>query len=137
MYANHRCFSRISSKSYQGFPLKNAVACVESQNGDRHCPNLAGRFDESSLQPKVQGPFILSWIEEPDEFTGTGKDGSKIRPLVTIAEKAGKCQIVFFSGTAMFQADDMIHFATKEGVLFVDQAVLAESVGTRNDQLPE
>jgi len=82
-------------------------------------------------------PFILSRIEEPDEFTGIRKDGPNVRSLVTITEKAGKCQIVFFSRTAMFQADDMINFTTKEGVIFVDQAVLAGSVGTRGDQPPE
>ena len=30
----------------------------------------------------------------------------------------------------MFQAHDMINFTTEEGVIFVDQAVFAESIGT-------
>ena len=94
-------------------------------------------MDESSLQPEVERPFVLSWIEEPDEFTGFRKDGSYIRSLVAIAKKAGKCQIVFFSGTTMFQAEDVIDFTAKEGVVFVDEAVLAESIGTRGDQSPK
>jgi hypothetical protein len=136
-YSNHCCFCRIPFEGYQGFPLKNAFARIESQNRDGHFADVGNGLDERSLQPEVVRPIVLSWIEEPNEFTGFRKDGTYIRSLVAIAKKAGKCQIVFFSGATMFQADYMIDFTTKEGVVFVDEAVLAESIRTRGDQPPE
>ena len=84
--ANKRCFCRIPAKSYQGFPLKNALACIESENGGGDSSNIGNGFDESPLQPEIVGPFVLSWIQEPDEFTGVCKDGSDVRSFVAITE---------------------------------------------------
>jgi len=68
----------------------------------------------------MAGPFVLSWIEEPDEFTRISKDRAYIRALATVAENAGICQVALMSRTSMFQANDMIDLATEEGVIFMD-----------------
>ncbi len=66
------------------------------------------------------GPFVLSWAEEPDEFTSLIKDRAYIRSLVTVAENAGICEVALMSRTTMFQTDDMINLTTEESVIFMD-----------------
>jgi hypothetical protein len=68
----------------------------------------------------MAGPFVLSWVVEPDEFARISKDRAYIRSLVRVAENAGVCQVALMSRTTMFQADDMINLATEEGVIFMD-----------------
>jgi hypothetical protein len=110
---------------------------MKLENRNRYLPDVGDGLNERTFQSEMVRPSVLPWIEQPNEFIRSRHNGPYVRSFVAVAGKAGKCQIALFCCAAMFQADDMINFAPKECVIFVDQTVLTESVSSESDQMAQ
>ena len=77
-------------------------------------------------------PAISPWVEEPCEFAA-GCDRADIAALGPIAARASVRQILRRRGAAVFLADHVIDLASQVRVALMNQAVLADTTGTRLD----
>jgi len=70
-------------------------------------------------------PEVGARIEKSNEGTCTLDKGSHVTAFRPIAKRTSIGQILSFGLTAMFFTDDVVYFATKEGIFFVYKTVLA------------
>jgi hypothetical protein len=65
-------------------------------------------------------------IEKPTKSPRAPHDGLNIAALRAIAEGAGIYEILRDRWSTVFLADDVVYLAAEEGVLFMQQTLLAE-----------
>src|SRR5438128_4694967 len=110
---------------------------VKIQDSGGHFTDCSQRVNGRAMQGKMVCPVISTWVKEPHQLTGRPIDRPEITPLVSVARLAGVSEILSFCGATVLDTDDMIHFAVKEGIGDVNQAILAKILGARTDQSPQ
>jgi hypothetical protein len=89
-----RCLWWIPANAVQHAAFQDPVSSVQPEGSNCGFTDWRSRFNHDAAQPKVIGPTIVARIEQSDKLTGTRCDGANIGPLGTIAESAGKRQIL-------------------------------------------
>jgi hypothetical protein len=112
--------------------LKSFFA-VKIQDSDGHLTDGSQRLDERAMQGKMVSPMISARMKEPHQLTGRPIDRPEITPFVSVARLASVGKILSCCGATVLDADDMIHFAAKEGICDIDQAVLTKMLGACTD----
>ena len=74
---------------------------------------------------------MSAWVKKTDDFPGLGVFGRKVRTFPAIAVPAGKRKIVRCRFPVMLLGDDVICLVRLVSVVFVDEAVLTTTTGTR------
>ena len=74
-------------------------------------------------------PPIGARVKETNEAPGLLHDRSNIDAL-PIAKSTGVSQVVSVGLSTVLFTDDVIHLAAKEGVFFVDQTILTQTLGS-------
>ena len=116
--------------------LENSFV-VELQDPSGSFADIRQRFNQGSIQSKMLGPQIDSWVEESHKLAGYSRHRRNVAALVAIADGTGISEIHRFRCAGMFQADYVVDLATEERVIFVDQAILAETPRSICDQPPQ
>jgi hypothetical protein len=76
-------------------------------------------------------------MKEPHQLTGRPIYRPKIAPFVSVTRLACVGEILSCSSATVLDADNMIHFAAKEGIGDSNQAILTKVLGARTDQSPQ
>lgn len=118
---------RITPRFGEGASEQQAVAPVEIEQLDGGLADVGQRHDADSVQTKVTGPAVLSWMVEAHETARTADERSDIGSLGDIAAQAGQGEVGGRSGAAMLPADDVIQMKGEVGIVLMDQAVFAEA----------
>lgn len=121
----------------QRLPFQKLLARIEPQDGSRHLANGRHRLYHHLMEHEMVRPAINAGVEKAAKLARLREDGANVAAFVAVAEHAGIGQVFRLGRPAVFLADDVIHFAAKEGVILVDEAVFAEMVGSCGDQAPE
>ena len=82
-------------------------------------------------------PKIWTGIEESREEAGSVDNRSDVAAFRPITKGTGIRQVFGRGLAAVFFADDVIDFATEEGVFLVDQAVFAKEFGPCRHEPPQ
>jgi hypothetical protein len=83
------------------------------------------------------GSAISAWVQKPGQLWWVANERSEVASFAVVTASAGPGKVLRLSQTVVLAADNVIHFAAPERVLFVDQAVLANMVGALGDQQPQ
>ena len=121
----------------QGFTFTQAAAVVDLQELRRCFTDCGGRLETDALKLEVISPAISARVEQSDELRRLADKSAKIAPLVVIAAGASPRQVARLVGATVLKTDNMVHLAAPEGVILVDEAVLADVVGAVGDELPQ
>ena len=73
-------------------------------------------------------PEVGARIEKSNEGTGTLDKGAHVTAFRPIAKAARIRQVIGLRLPAVLFTDDVVYFATEEGILFVNNTVLAEVI---------
>src|SRR6476646_10183640 len=82
------------------------------------------------------GPLVGTRIEESAEVARSG-DRADVTSFVTIAVHAGISQVFGGCRSAVFFTDDVIDLGAEVGIVFVNEAVFTEPVGSGCNQPPQ
>ena len=105
--------------------LKSFFA-VKIQDSDGYLTDGSQQLDERTMQGKMVCPMISARMKEPHLLTGRPINRPEITPFVSVARLTGIGEILSFCGATVFDADDMVHFAAKEGICDSNQAILTQ-----------
>ncbi len=85
---------------------------------------------EGVLDPKMFGPTVPPWVEEPDNLSRPRIDRGNVTAFVPVAQHAGIRQVVRDGEPALLATDDMISLVREAGVVFMDEAIFAAVLRT-------
>ena len=127
----------IPSQIYQFLPFQKAVAVVETQDSDRDLTNSRERFDDNSIELKVIGPTISTWVKEPTKLACLRYDRPNITPLLAITKGTGIRQVSCCCRTAVLHTDDVIYLTSEVGIVLVNEAILTQILSALGNQFPK
>src|SRR5690348_5167806 len=78
-------------------------------------------------------PSVFSRIEKTNELAGGLSDGTHVTAFMSIAVKTGCRQILHDGFASVFEPDYMVNFACVKQIIFMNQAILADTVGSFDD----
>jgi len=116
--------------------LKSFFA-VKIQDSGGHLTDCSQRVDERAMQYKMLCPVISARIKEPYQLTGWPIYRPEITSFVSIARLAGVGKIDNFCCATVLDADYVIHFAAKEGICDINQAILTKILCACTDSSPQ
>jgi hypothetical protein len=82
-------------------------------------------------------PPVCARVEEPDEFACPPQDRPNVAPLLAVAKGARIRQVVWLCRTAVLHADDVINLTAEEGIVLVNQAILAQRLSASDDEVSQ
>ena len=118
-------------------PLNDSVDRVETEEVGRDLSYFGSRNDGGMVETKVLVPRVCAWIEEASQLTGIRGNRGQVGALVPVAERTGVSQVPLHRLAAVLLADDVVDLAAEEGVILVNEAVLAKVVGALRDAATE
>lgn len=129
----------IAANRLQRIPLQKPITRIEPEDACRDGTDLRERLDSDavSIESEVLRPVVIARVEEAGELPALRCDGAEIAALAPVAEQTGEGKVIRFRRPAMFLADDVIDLAAEEGIVLVDEAVLAQSLRPPYHQPPE
>jgi hypothetical protein len=58
---------------------------MKLENRNRYLSDIGNGLNERTFQSEMVGPSVLSWIEQPDEFTRIRHNGPNVSSFVAVA----------------------------------------------------
>ncbi len=81
------------------------------------------------MESEMSMPLIPSWMKQRNQLLAA-IERRDIWPFVSVTIGTAVSQIAQAGFASMLFADDMIHFATPEAIILMDQAILTAPGGT-------
>ena len=108
---------------------------IEIQNTGSHLANRCKSSDTNTIQSEVVRPLVNARIEETAKSLRLRHNRSDVAPFVAIAVRTRIGKITLMSRTSMLLANNVIYLTTKVGILFANQAIFTQVLGTCPNQL--
>lgn len=100
---------------------------------DSAIPNRVCRVDVNAVQHEASAPAVCARVEQPKQSRRLTDQGADVAPFGVVAAGASQREIARLRRSTVFATDDVVHLATPERVILVDEAVLANVIGTFGD----
>ena len=137
---NHACARRWTGKAIhklESSAFQKSLGAIESQDAFGDSPNRRHPLDLRSQHRKMLRPFVGSWIKEPHEDTALPMYRANVTSFRLVAKQTGVAQIICLCWPTMLFANNMIDFATEEGIHFRNQAILADAFCPSDNETSE
>ena len=119
----------------QDYALTKATVAIELEQFHGGLADHAYWVAAETIQQKAAGPAVGAWMEEPEELGRLTDERAEVTPFGAIAASASPRKVACLRLATVLAADDVIHLTTPEGIVLVDEAVLADVIGALGDLL--
>lgn len=93
------------------------------------CPRDVSFSPHEIIIPfEVFKPGVVAWIEKSRHLPGVRINAGQVRPFVSVAPAARKCQVLFTCYTRMLSSDDVINHVAEFGQSFWKMTILAQAL---------
>ena len=110
--------------------LENSICIVDSKYFACGLTDGSQRDNSVIVEAKMIPPLVRSRIKEPSEFPGRVRDGTNVRPLMSITKCASKCQVRFGCFSTMLLCDNVVDLAAAKRIRLKYQAIFAPGFRT-------
>ena len=102
---------------------------IETEQLGRCLTDFSFGDNSRAIDSEMLAPNIDARIEQAGETSSAGHKCRHVGAFESVAENAGIGQVGCDRSAAVFFADDVFDLAAKEGIGFLNKAILAESSG--------
>lgn len=121
----------------KGLALKQPIGMIEVQERGCCLADLARPDNPRPDETKMLTPAIRARVEQPAKAPRVWRESGYIGAFEAIAEDACQCEVAFECLSPVLFTDHVFDLATKERVVFVDEAVFAQTLRPIGNQAPQ